>query len=112
MNILEIVNHFWPDTIAKLALRHEDLPDGLSFMEVYVELFEGAPLPSEGDVRAKQSEYEAHIATEQARNAIKQQIIALENTIPFTRKQREAILDIEALKALDKQIAVLRGQLE
>jgi hypothetical protein len=59
MSILETVNHFWPDTIRRLALTQDALPEGAPFMGYYVELFDGATLPTEAEVTAKIPEYEA-----------------------------------------------------
>jgi hypothetical protein len=70
MDILSIVNHYWPDTIAKLALEQQHLPNGVPFMGVYVELFAGKTLPSAVAVQAKQAEYEALQLTNQLKAAL------------------------------------------
>ncbi len=65
MDIISIVNHFWPNTIAKLAINASDFPNGetsIPFMGVFVQLFPDAKLPTEDDVRAYGSTYDAMIA--------------------------------------------------
>jgi len=64
MDIIQIVNHYWLNTISRLALTQDDLPGGVPFMGVFVELFEGATLPSESDVTAKEASYAAMILSQ------------------------------------------------
>lgn len=58
-----------PGTIAKLALKATDFPNGepsLPFMGAFVQLFPGAKLPAEAAVSAYQPTYDASIAAQQA----------------------------------------------
>lgn len=62
----------------------------------------------------EQADHDARIAAWEAdagNRVIRSQIQELENTIPFTRKMRESILNIDALKALDEKITALRAKL-
>lgn len=61
MDIISIVNTMQPNTIAKLALTQDALPDGTPFMGAYVTLFDGARLPAEADVTAYEPTYTASI---------------------------------------------------
>ena len=110
MDIIQIVNHYWPNTIARLALTQNALPNGIPFMGAFVEVFPGATLPAEADVTAKESDYEAYLATQTANAAIIKQITALEAT-QTPRRMREALADPTWLNALNAQIAALRAQL-
>lgn len=112
MAILETVNHFWPNTIAKLALTQDALPNGTPFMGYFVELFEGKSLPTETEVTAKIADYDVFLTTEAANAAIKKQIAALEGQ-QTPRRIREAIkgTDNGWMVGIDNQIAALRAQL-
>lgn len=45
MRILEAVNYTYPNTIKRLALTQDALPNGVPFGPVFVELYENAALP-------------------------------------------------------------------
>ncbi len=112
MSILEVVNTYWPDTIAKLGLTQEALPEGMPFMGVFVELFEGAVLPTEAETSARIVEYQAFLANDAANSAIKKQIAALEEK-QTTRRMSEAVLGIDNgwLANIRAQITELRNSL-
>lgn len=62
MKILEAVNHTYPNTIKKLALTQEALPDGIPFGPVFVELFPNATLPRFDSVSGLIGVYDAVLA--------------------------------------------------
>ena len=110
MDIIQIVNQYWPNTISKLAMSQDDLPEGIPFMGAFVELFEGATLPSESDVIAKNSDYNTYISKLASNAVIIAQIAVLETT-QTPRRMREALADPTWINALNAQIATLRAQL-
>lgn len=116
MDIISIVNHYWPNTIARFAMNKNDMPkdsNPTSFMGGWVILIDGAALPSEADVNARQLDYAAYMATQSTNSAILQQITSLEKTIT-QRRIREAISGIDNgwLANAQIQIEALRQQLQ
>jgi hypothetical protein len=62
MKILEAVNHTYPNTIKRLALTQEALPNGIAFGPVFVELFPNATLPRYDAVSNLLAVYDAAVA--------------------------------------------------
>ncbi len=65
MDIISVVNTMQPDTIARLALDQQHLPNGVPFMGAFVILFPGAVLPDPAAVSAYEPTYLAGIAAQQ-----------------------------------------------
>lgn len=73
MDIMSIVNAMQPQTISRLALNAADFPNNeasIPFMGVFVQLFQGAILPSPSAVVAYQATYEASILTDSIKVAL------------------------------------------
>lgn len=115
MDIIEIVNHYWPNTIARLGMKADKWPGDqppTAFMGVFVEVFPGATLPAEAEVHAKVTDYLAYLSQRENLTATKRQIAALEAQ-QTPRRLREALAGTDSgwLANLDVQIATLRSTL-
>ncbi len=89
------------------------MPDGIPFMGVFVELFEGATLPLESDVFSKEFDYADYLDNQISNQEIKNQIAVLESQIT-NRRRDEAILGTDNGWLVNKrnEISVLRSQLK
>lgn len=112
-DILGTINHYWPNTVVRYAPTAESFPEGIvatSCCGGFVEIREGAVLPSNALIEAQFANYDAYIATQLSNAIIKQQILELEAT-QTPRRIREALSDPLWLNNLNAQIDALRAQL-
>jgi len=101
--ILEAINHKYPDTIQRLALKREDMKDGQPYGEVFVKLFPGKQLPPLAQLPAILAEYQAaqtKAAQDMAAEKKRQEALAAKWPDPF------ALLD----DILDKGIAPVKAE--